>query len=89
MAAALGGLDVLVFTGGVGEHAPAVRASAVAGLPFLGVDLDPEANATAEPDSADPPGVSDVGRPGAAARVLVVTAREEVEIARGVRALLT
>lgn len=89
MAAALGGLDVLVFTGGVGEHAPAVRASAVAGLPFLGVDLDPEDNATADPDSADPPGVCDVGRPGAAARVLVITAREEVEIARGVRALLT
>ena len=64
MAAALGGLDVLVFTGGVGEHAPAVRAAAVAGLPFLGVELDPAANAAADPDDGDPPGVCDVGRAG-------------------------
>ena len=87
MTASLGGLDVLVFTGGVGENAPAVRASAVAGLPFLGVALDAEANARADLDAGD--GVADVGLAGAAARVLVVAAREDLEIARGVRALLT
>ena len=40
MAAALGGLDALVFTGGVGEHAPQIRARTAAGLGFLGVELD-------------------------------------------------
>ena len=86
MAAALGGLDVLVFTGGVGENAPSVRASAVAGLPFLGLGVDATANATVDLDAAG--GVAEVGVAGAPALVLVVAAREDVEIARGVRALL-
>ena len=51
MAAALGGLDALVFTGGVGEHAPEIRARAAAGLGFLGVALDAEANARATADA--------------------------------------
>jgi acetate kinase len=38
--AALGGLQVLVFTGGVGERAPAVREHAADGLAFLGVEVD-------------------------------------------------
>ena len=59
MAASLGGLDVLVFTGGVGEHAAGIRERTVAGLAFLG-EFD----------------------------VLVVTAREDLEIARQVRGLL-
>jgi acetate kinase len=81
MAAALGGLDTLVFTGGVGEHAPPIRAAAAAGLGFLGVALDLEANARADADA-------DIGAPGAAVRTLVVTAREDLEVAREVRALL-
>ena len=89
MAAALGGLDVLVFTGGVGENAPAVRASAVNGLPFLGVALDDGANGAVDAGPGDPPGLWDVGAPGSPARVLVIAAREDLEIARGVRALLT
>ena len=44
MAAAMDGLDALVFTGGVGEHAPLVRAEACAGLGFLGVQADEAAN---------------------------------------------
>ena len=44
MAAALGGLDVLVFTGGVGERAAAVRAGAAGGLGFLGVEIDARRN---------------------------------------------
>ena len=40
-AAALGGLDILVFAGGIGEHAPAMRASICNGLEFLGVELRP------------------------------------------------
>jgi acetate kinase len=81
MAAALGGLDAVVFTGGVGEHAPEVRARTAAGLRFLGVALDAGANARAGADA-------EIGAPGAAVRVLVVTAREDLEVARQVRAVL-
>jgi acetate kinase len=81
MAAALGGLDALVFTGGVGEHAPQIRARSAAGLGFLGVVLDPDANAAATADA-------EIGANGAAARTIVVTAREDLEVARQVRARL-
>jgi acetate kinase len=82
MVASLGGLDTLVFTGGVGENAPTVRAAAAGGLHHLGVAYDPEANASAVPDA-------DITSPGSHARVLVIAAREEVEIARGVRQTVT
>ncbi|MYS86055.1 acetate/propionate family kinase [Embleya scabrispora] len=78
MAAAMGGLDVLAFTGGVGEHDDTLRAAAVAELGFLGVDLDPEANARARADAR-------IGAPGASVRTVVVTAREDVGIARETR----
>jgi acetate kinase len=81
MAAAMDGVDTLVFTGGVGEHAAEIRARAAAGLGFLGVALDPDANAQATADA-------EVGAPGAAVRTLVVTAREDLEVARQVRELL-
>ena len=81
MAAALDGLDVLVFTGGIGEHQPEVRAEAAAGLGFLGVAVDSGANAAAQPDC-------DISAPGAAARTLVIAAREDIEIARQSRAVL-
>jgi acetate kinase len=81
MAAALGGLDALAFTGGVGEHAAEIRARAADGLAFLGVALDARANAGARPDA-------DVSAPGATVRTHVVAAREDREIARQVRALL-
>jgi acetate kinase len=81
MAAALGGLDALVFTGGVGERSAAVRHDACEGLGFLGVELDPTANDRATADA-------DVTASGAQVRVVVVTAREDLEIARQVRAVL-
>jgi acetate kinase len=81
MAAALGGLDVLVFTGGVGERAAAVRAAAAAGLAFLGVALDPVRNEHAHGDT-------EIGAADAAVRTLVLAAREDLEIALQVRALL-
>jgi acetate kinase len=81
MAAALGGLDALVFTGGVGEHAPAVREGAAKGLGFLGVALDEAANRAATADA-------EIGESDAAVRALVITAREDLEIARQVRRLL-
>jgi acetate kinase len=83
MAAAAGGLDVLVFTGGIGQHQPRLRADAAAGLGFLGVTLDAGANARTGGD-AD----ADVGAAGAPVRTLVVRAREDVQIARHVRSLL-
>jgi acetate kinase len=79
MAAALNGLDVLVFTGGVGEHSPRIRAAAADGLKFLGVSLDPAQ------DSVHTDG--DISGPGPV-RVLVITAREDIEIARQARAVL-
>jgi len=87
MAAALGGLDALVFTGGVGEHSAEVRGGACAGLGFLGLTLDDEANAatTAGPG---PPADRVISRAGEGVAVLVVEAREDLEIAAEVRRLL-
>jgi acetate kinase len=82
MAASLGGLDVLVFTAGVGEHSAGVRGNVCARLRFLGLELDPEANEAAEPDC-------DVATAGSPARVLVLRAREDVMVARAVRELLS
>ncbi len=83
MAAALGGADVLVFSGGIGENAAALRERAVAGLGFLGAALDPTANAGVAA-GAD----ADVSRAGARVRTLVVHAREDVVVAGQVRGLL-
>ncbi len=80
MAAAMNGLDALVFTGGVGEHAPWLRAAAADGLGFLGVRLDAGRNrATAD---------TEIGDPAAPVLALVVTAREDLEVARQVREVL-
>ena len=82
MTAALGGIDALVFTGGIGERSAELRRRAVDGLAFLGVTLDGAANERPDGDDAEVTG------PGSRARVLVVAAREDVEIARGVRSAL-
>jgi len=86
MTAALGGLDVLVFTGGVGENATEVRARAAERLGHLGVVLDARRNAVVGtgPDRPD----IEIGPPGAAVRTLVIRSREAVEIAAGVRKAL-
>lgn len=81
MAAAMGGLDVLVFTGGVGEHVPAVRGAAVEKLGMLGIAIDPAANADAVGDTVVSPS-------GVAVATVVVGAREDLEIARQVRRVL-
>ena len=81
MTASLGGLDALAFTGGVGEHSAPLRAMTVAGLGFLGVELDATRNHAGEPDRE---------LSGADSRVhtIVIEAREDLEIARQVRAAL-
>jgi acetate kinase len=81
MVAALGGLDVLVFTGGVGENAPAIRARVAGDLGYLGVAVDPVANAGIRGDG-------EIGVMGAPVRALVIGAREDLEIVREVRAVL-
>lgn len=81
MAAAMNGLDVLVFTGGVGENAAPVRASAATGLKFLGVAIAEEANANVDADS-------DISAMEASVPTLVIKARENVEVAREVRRVL-
>ena len=74
-AAALGGLDTLVFTGGIGENAPAVRARSCEGLAFLGIELDQMRNA----DSADV-----ISSRASRVRVRVMRTDEEQMIARSV-----
>lgn len=81
MTAAMDGLDVLVFTGGVGENAPTIRARTVEGLSFLGLQLDPARN-----DHGD--GDREIGRAEAPTRIVCVAAREDLEIARQVRQVL-
>jgi len=81
MAAALGGVETIVFTGGVGERAPAIRAHALAGLEFLGVRIDAAQNKAAEDDA-------EITGPDSSSRVLVIAAREDLEIARQVRQVM-
>jgi acetate kinase len=81
MAAAMEGLDALVFTGGVGEHSSEVRELAASRLGWLGVRLDEGANA----DGAGDRRISATASPVA---VLVVVAREDLEIARQTRQVL-
>jgi len=81
MSAAMDGMDALVFTGGVGENAPAVRSAAAEGLRYLGVAIDEPRNEAASGDD-------EIGLPDAGARALVVTSREDLEIGRQVRKLL-
>ncbi|MGA0593868.1 acetate/propionate family kinase [Enterovirga sp. CN4-39] len=77
--AALGGLDVLVFTAGIGEHAPAVRAGICAGLSWAGVVLDPTLNEA---------GQGRISAGSAPVETWVVPANEELPIARATRALI-
>jgi acetate kinase len=73
MAAAAGGLDTLVFAGGIGERSAPIRARICAGLAFLGVRIDPGRNASHGPV------ISPEGNP---VTVRVIPTDEEVSIAR-------
>lgn len=75
MAASLGGLDVIVFTAGIGENAAEIRRAACAQLAFVGVQIDEKQNASAKPDAAISTSQSRV-------RVLVIGAQEDWSIAR-------
>ena len=82
MAATLGGVDALVFTAGVGEHAAEIRAQVCENLGHLGLALDHTANDVCHPDA-------DVALPASIGRILVIATREDVTIVRETRRLLT
>ena len=79
LAAALAGLDALVFTAGIGEHAAPVRDAVCRGAAWLGVELDAEANARGGPR---------ISTPGSRVAAWVIPTDEELMIARHTRALL-
>ena len=87
MTAALGGLDTLVFTGGVGEHAPALRGPAAARLSYLGVAVDTQLDDGARLVDPGDPDV-DISAANAAVHTLVVRSREDLQIAAGVEQAL-
>ena len=84
MTAGLGGLDVLLFTGGVGERAAEVRRRTTDRLAYLGVRIDEHLNALAEPDADISAGDTDHD-----VRVLVVASREDLQIAAEVEQVLS
>jgi len=81
MAATLGGIDALVFTAGVGEHAAEIRERVCENMNYLGLELDRTANQTCKPDA-------DVAMPESAVRILVIATREDLTIMRETRQLV-
>ncbi len=79
LAVALGGLDALVFSAGIGEHSPIVRARICEGLEFLGIILDPARNEAGE---------AVISKEGSRVTVRVIRTDEESEIARSVMGII-
>lgn len=79
---ALGGLDALVFTAGIGENSATMRERVCKGLSFLGIDLDPELN------SQRLPGIRTISSDQSKVPVLIVPTNEELSIAQKVWAIL-
>ena len=79
--AAMGGVDAIVFGGGIGRNSAAVRAQALEGLDCLGAKLDPEKNRTAT-------GGDDISAAGSSVRIFVVDTNEEIIVARKAKVLL-
>jgi acetate kinase len=77
--AVLGGLDMLVFSGGIGEHSAPVRSNVCNGLGFLGVSLD---------DAGNQSNSSKISTQGSKVQVRIVASQEDLQIARHTRALL-
>ena len=80
-AAAMGGVDAIIFTAGVGENDAAVRAASVAGLEYMGVKIDPEKNQVRGRET-------DISAPGATVQVLIIPTNEELMIALDTAALI-
>jgi len=82
LAVTVGGLDALVFTGGIGENSTWLRAEVCKGLDCLGVHLDAERNSQCRPDE-------DVAAADSPGRILVIHTREDLMIARQCRRMIT
>jgi acetate kinase len=82
MVATMGGMEGLVFTGGVGERSAEVRRLAAAGLDFLGVAIDPRRNGSVTDDDME------ISAGHVPVRTVVVHAREDIEIAAAARQCL-
>jgi acetate kinase len=74
MIAVLGGIDALVFTAGIGENSPEMRAAACANFAFLGLTLDPAKNAQSPADQ-------EISFSDSSVRVLIIRAQEDWAIA--------
>jgi acetate kinase len=85
-AATMGGVDVIAFTGGVGEHSAMVRSRCLQRLDFLGALIDEERNREARVSTQAP--LLDIARPDSRARILVLRADEELAMAADAAALL-
>jgi acetate kinase len=85
-AAVMGGVDVLAFTGGIGENSALIRHRIAQRLEFLGIMLDADHNAEARPELAHP--VVEISTEVSRARLLVIRADEEMSMAREAAALL-
>lgn len=88
MAVAAGGMDALVFTGGVGEHSPTIRQRVADRLAWLGVGVDAALNQAGPDIESSTATDREVTDEAATVRTLVITAREDLQVAREARNLL-
>lgn len=75
LAVSMGGVDALVFTGGIGENSPSLRERVCEGLNCMGLRIDSEQNQSLRPDA-------DIANSDSKARILVIQTREEQMVAR-------
>jgi acetate kinase len=81
-AAAMGGLDAVIFTGGIGENAHTARRGALAGLEFMGIEMDEDKNRNVGGKEAE------ITKDGCKVKVWVIPTNEELVIARDTKALI-
>ena len=82
LSATLGGLDAVIFTAGVGENASLIRGKVISQLGFLGLEIDSALNDACKPDS-------DISTTSSKARILVLTAREEMQMLHEIESIFT
>lgn len=83
-AAAIGGVDAVVFTAGVGERGPTIRAKALEGLDFMGITVDPEKNALSRTKNAE----TDISADNSRSRIFVIPTDEELVMTEDTYALV-
>ena len=81
--AAMGGLDAIVFTAGIGEHVPYIRKNALKGLEYLGVEIDLEKNSFGQSDVP-----VEISKEGSRVKVFMIPTNEELVIAKDTEAIV-